>query len=170
MKRVGLISDTHSHLEASILTYFEEMDEIWHAGDIGDLKVIDRLAEIAPVRVVYGNIDNHLARATYPKDLRFELEGLDVFMTHIGGYPKRYNKRVREILRANPPDLYICGHSHILKVMKDEDLGLIHINPGAAGVHGFHKMKTIIRFKIDEGKIFDLEVIELGLRGALPKE
>ncbi len=170
MKRIGLISDTHSHLEASVLTYFEEMDEIWHAGDIGDLKVMDRLAEIADIRAVYGNIDDHLARATYPKDLRFELDGLDVFMTHIGGYPKRYNKRVHEILRTNPPDLYICGHSHILKVMRDEDLGLIHINPGAAGVHGFHKMKTIIRFKIEAGKIFDLEVIELGLRGALPKE
>ncbi|MGB1216385.1 MAG: metallophosphoesterase family protein [Saprospiraceae bacterium] len=170
MKKIGLISDTHSHLEDSVLTYFEEMDEIWHAGDIGDLKVMDCLAEVADVRVVYGNIDNHLARATYPEDLRFEVEGLDVFMTHIGGYPKRYNKRVREILRANPPDLFICGHSHILKVMKDKDLDLIHINPGAAGVHGFHKVKTIVRFKIEEGKIFDLEVIELGLRGALPKE
>ncbi|NBC07019.1 MAG: YfcE family phosphodiesterase [Bacteroidetes bacterium] len=165
MKRIGLISDTHSHLEESVFDYFEECDEIWHAGDIGDPAVADRLAEFRPFRAVYGNIDEPALRRRFPEDLRFELEGVDVFMTHIGGYPGRYNKRVRAILREQPPKLYICGHSHILKVMPDKTLGLLHINPGAAGNHGFHKMKTIVRFSLNKGEIKDLQVVELGKRG-----
>lgn len=167
MRRIGLISDTHGYFDASIVQYFSEMDEIWHAGDMGSLDIMDQLAEIAPVRGVYGNIDDNKLRAEYPRDLRFECEGVDVFMTHIGGYPGRYNKRVKAILEENPPRLYICGHSHILKVMPDKKLGLLHINPGAAGVHGFHRMKTIVRFSLDNGVIKDLDVVELGLRGAI---
>jgi putative phosphoesterase len=169
MKRIGLISDTHGYFEPSVEEYFQEVDEIWHAGDIGDLAVMDRLAELAPVRGVYGNIDDHRARSEYPRDLRFDCEGVDVFITHIGGYPGRYNKRVRQIIQAHPPKLYICGHSHILKVMPDAKHGLLHINPGAAGVHGFHKMKTVVRFSLHEGEIKDLEVVELGRRGSLPE-
>ncbi len=167
MRRIGLISDTHSHFDERIVKYFDDVDEIWHAGDIGDLEVMDRLSEIAPVIGVYGNIDNHQARAEYPRDLRFECEEVDVFITHIGGYPGRYNKRVRAIFDEHPPQLYICGHSHILKVMQDKKYGLLHINPGAAGVHGFHKIKTLVRFTLDQGDIKDLEVVELGPRGAL---
>lgn len=168
MKRIGLISDTHSHLEPSIFEYFETCDEIWHAGDIGDPAVADTLEAFRPFRAVYGNIDDGDLRRRYPEDLRFTLEGVDVFMTHIGGYPGRYNKRVRSILENSPPDLYICGHSHILKVIPDKKLQLLHVNPGAAGNHGFHKVKTIIRFSLDAGTIKDFEVVELGKRGALP--
>jgi putative phosphoesterase len=170
MKRIGLISDTHSHLEPSVFPYFEECDEIWHAGDIGDAQVVDQLEDFRPLRAVYGNIDDGPMRRRFPEDLRFELEGINVFMTHIGGYPGRYNRRVRELLRANPPKLFICGHSHILKVMPDKQLGLLHINPGAAGNHGFHKVKTIVRFSLDAGQITDLQVVELGKRGALVKK
>jgi putative phosphoesterase len=165
MKRIGLLSDTHSYLDEKILDYFEECDEIWHAGDIGDVSVADQLEAFRPFRAVYGNIDDEKVRVRYPENLRFECEGMDVFMTHIGGYPGRYNKRVREILQEDPPDLYICGHSHILKIMPDKKLDLLHINPGACGIHGFHKVRTIVRFTIKEAKIEDLEVIELGLRG-----
>ncbi len=167
MKRIGLISDTHSHLEESVLAYFEECDEIWHAGDIGDASVADRLAGFRPLRAVYGNIDDAALRRRFPEDLRFELEGVEVFMTHIGGYPGRYNRRVRTLLRDQPPDLYVCGHSHILKVMPDKSLGLLHINPGAAGNHGFHQVKTIVRLTLSEGQIGEVQVVELGRRGAL---
>jgi putative phosphoesterase len=169
MKRIGLISDTHSHLEESVFKYFEPCDEIWHAGDIGDVSVVDQLEAFRPLRAVYGNIDDGPLRRRFPEDLRFSVEGVEVFMTHIGGYPGRYNRRVRAILQTEPPDLYICGHSHILKVMPDKKLGFLHVNPGAAGNHGFHKVKTIVRFSVDQGHIKDFEVIELGLRGALPK-
>lgn len=160
MRRIGLISDTHSHFEETVAEYFAEVDEIWHAGDIGSLDVMDRLAEVAPVIGVYGNIDNHQVRSEYPRDLRFECEGVDVFMTHIGGYPGRYNKRVRDIFEHNPPKLYICGHSHILKVIYDKKFDLLHMNPGAAGISGFHKVKTVLRFTLDDGDIKDLEVVE----------
>lgn len=165
MKKIGLLSDTHSYLDEKIFDYFEQCDELWHAGDIGDLELADRLEAFKPLKAVYGNIDDKSARLRFPEDLRFECEGMDVFMTHIGGYPGRYNKRVRELIKQNPPDLYICGHSHILKVMRDEQYGLLHINPGACGQHGFHKIRTIVRFELDQGKISNLEVIELGLRG-----
>lgn len=167
MKQIGLLSDTHSHLDPLIFDYFENCDELWHAGDIGNIEVVERLEAFKPFKAVYGNIDGTKIRSEFPLNLRFNCEGLDVFMTHIGGYPGRYNKRVREILNNDPPKLYICGHSHILKVMPDKKLDLLHINPGACGVHGFHREKTIVRFAIDEGKIQNLEVINLGKRGAI---
>jgi uncharacterized protein len=148
MLRIGLLSDTHSFLDESIFDYFEECDEIWHAGDIGDPSIADRLEAFRPFRAVFGNIDDKEIRLRFPEDLRFTVE-------------------VREILRADPPGLFICGHSHILKVMPDPALGLLHINPGACGQEGFHKMRTIIRFSIENGKPKDLQVVELGKRGAL---
>lgn len=163
--RIGLLSDTHRYLDPRILDYFAECDEIWHGGDIGSLDVADELAAFRPLRAVYGNIDDHRIRQVYPEDLRFTCAGLEVFITHIGGYPGRYVPRVRQLLRADPPGLFICGHSHILKVMPDRDLGLFHINPGAAGTEGFHKIRTCVRFSITEGKVNELQVIELGLRG-----
>jgi putative phosphoesterase len=167
MIRIGLISDTHSYLDPQVPAIFAEVDEIWHAGDIGSLEVTDQLAAFKPLRAVYGNIDGATIRAEYPEHLRFELEGLDVWITHIGGYPGRYDRRIREEIRENPPDLFICGHSHILKVLPDRKLNLLHINPGAAGQHGFHRVKTVIRFSIDQGEIKDVEVVELGKRGAI---
>jgi putative phosphoesterase len=163
--RIGLLSDTHSYLDPKVFDYFEECDEIWHAGDIGNADVVDQLEAFKPLRAVYGNIDDHEMRLRFPEDDRFECEGVDVWMTHIGGYPGRYNVRVREAIRKNPPKLFISGHSHILKVMPDKKLNLLHINPGACGNHGFHKVRTLIRFTIEAGSIKDLEVIELGYRG-----
>lgn len=164
MKRIGLLSDTHSHFDNRYIKYFMECDEIWHAGDIGDLAVIDQLKKIAPVRAVYGNIDNHIVRAEYPEHNRFVLEGVDVWMTHIGGKPYVYDYRIREKIRKNPPKLFICGHSHICKVQMDKKLRMLYMNPGAAGIHGFHKVRTMLRFTLDNGNIKDLEVIELGHR------
>ncbi len=165
MKKIGLLSDTHSHLEASILQHFAECDEIWHAGDIGNVDVANQLAALKPLRAVHGNIDGAVLRQRYPLDLRFTCEAVDVFITHIGGYPGRYTTRVRHLLQQNPPQLYICGHSHILKIMPDQALKLLHINPGACGKEGFHQMKTIVRFTLEAGTIRDVEVIELGKRG-----
>ncbi len=167
MKKIGLLSDTHGFLDNKIFKYFKNCDEIWHAGDIGTVELANELEAFKPLRAVYGNIDGGVLRQRYPLDLRFEYEGLDVWMTHIGGYPKRYNKRIRENIQLNPPRLFITGHSHILKVMPDKSLGLLHINPGAAGHHGFHKVKTLVRFDIDKGVIKNLEVIELGARGKI---
>ena len=167
MKRIGLLSDTHSYLDESVFTYFEECDEIWHAGDIGDWKVVDQLQDFRPFKAVYGNIDNASIRQQFPENLIFEVEGVKVFMTHIGGYPDRYNARARQIIQAERPKLYICGHSHILKVQYDKKYELLHINPGAAGNHGFHQMKTLVRFSLEDGNIKDLEVVELGKRGKL---
>ena len=164
MTRIGLLSDTHSYLDERIFHYFEEVDEVWHAGDIGDPKVLDALNAFRPTRAVYGNIDSAPLRQELSLNLRFQCESVDVFMTHIGGYPGRYTARVREILQADPPKLYICGHSHILKVMPDRRLNLLHMNPGACGKHGFHKVRTIIRFTIEDADIKDLEAIELGRR------
>lgn len=163
--RIGLLSDTHSYMDDNILSYFEECDEIWHAGDIGDLKVTEKIEKFKPLRCVYGNIDDAKARQIFPLDLRFEVEGLDVFITHIGGYPGRYNQRVTRIFNENPPQLFICGHSHIMKVMPDKRFGFLHINPGACGHHGFHKIRTIARFSIEDGRVKDLQAIELGTRG-----
>ena len=165
--RIGLLSDTHSHLDESIFEYFEECDEIWHAGDIGSLSVVERLETFRPFKAVYGNIDGATLRQEFPENLIFDCEGVKVLMTHIGGYPGRYTSRVRKLLQLHRPKLYICGHSHILKIMPDPKLGMLHINPGAAGVHGFHKMKTIVRFSLEQGKISRVEVVELGLRGQL---
>lgn len=167
MKYIGLLSDTHSFLDDSVFNHFKDCDEIWHAGDIGSLELCDRLEAFKPFKAVYGNIDDHSIRQIYPLDLRFDCEGIEVWMTHIGGYPGRYNQRVKQELVAHAPGLFICGHSHILKVMRDPKFHLIHINPGAFGHHGFHVIRTMVRFKIDEGKLFDLEVIELGRRGKI---
>ncbi|TAK42752.1 MAG: metallophosphoesterase [Saprospiraceae bacterium] len=167
MVRIGLLSDTHGVLDENVFSHFKNCDEIWHAGDIGSMEVAERLQAFKPFRAVYGNIDAPALRQRFPENLRFEIEGLDVFLTHAGGYPGRYTKRVRDILTAQPPNLYICGHSHILKVMPDKKLGLLHINPGACGREGFHYMRTVIRFEIQEGRIQQLQVIELGKRGAL---
>jgi len=142
------------------LEYAQQADEIWHAGDIGDISVTDKLAEIKPLRAVYGNIDDNKARAEFPLNNRFTLEGVDVWITHIGGYPGKYNPTIRKEITENPPKLFICGHSHILKVMPDKQLGLIHMNPGAVGKHGFQKVRTMLRFELNKGKIENLEVIE----------
>ena len=165
MKKIGLLSDTHSYLDPKVYKYFADCDEIWHAGDIGTPELARELEAFKPFRAVYGNIDGHELRSMFPEDLIFTCEGLDVWITHIGGYPGRYNKRVRERIRSNPPKLFITGHSHILKIMPDKKLGLLHINPGACGIVGFHKVKTLVRFHVHEGQITNLEVIELGLRG-----
>lgn len=167
MKRIGLLSDTHSYLDEQIFHYFEECDEIWHAGDIGSMELMDQLEAFKPVRAVHGNIDDHKMRLRYPEEQRFLCEDLDVWMIHIGGYPGRYVKKVRERMPTNSPDLFICGHSHILKVMPDKKHDLIHMNPGACGNHGFHKIKTMLRFSVEGTQIFDLEAVELGLRGVL---
>ncbi|WP_299099356.1 metallophosphoesterase family protein [uncultured Winogradskyella sp.] len=164
MKKILLLSDTHSYIDDAILKYVKQADEVWHAGDIGDLSVTDRIVELKPLKAVYGNIDNAKARAEFPLHNRFMCEGVDVWITHIGGYPPKYSNKVKEALAANPPDLFITGHSHILKVMPDKKLDLLHMNPGAAGKHGFHKVRTMLRFKIEGKNITDLEVIEFETR------
>lgn len=148
-------------MDDRILHYCKDADEVWHAGDIGDLCVTDAIAEIAPLKAVFGNIDNAKIRGEFPLHQRFMCEEIDVWITHIGGYPNKYSPAIREEIQQNPPKLFICGHSHILKVMNDSKLGLLHMNPGAAGKHGFHKKRTMLRFKIDKKNISDLEVIEL---------
>lgn len=164
MKKIGLISDTHSYLDEAVFTYFENCDEIWHAGDFGSLQVADALAAFKPFRGVYGNIDGKEIRVQYPENLRFMCEGVDVWMTHIGGYPGRYASAVKAEITANPPQLFICGHSHILKVQFDQKLKCLHLNPGAAGKHGWQKVRTLMRFDINGDKIENLEVIELANR------
>jgi uncharacterized protein len=164
--KIGLISDTHSHWDSQIAEYFKDCDEIWHAGDIGSLEVIRQLEALKPVRAVHGNIDGSEIRQQYPENQRFVCEGLDVWITHIGGYPPRYNPKILKMLKANPPRIFICGHSHILRVMPDKNLGnLLYLNPGAAGQEGFHQVRTVLRFEITEQKISRMEVVELGKRG-----
>lgn len=166
MKRIGLISDTHSYLDESVFKHFENCDEIWHAGDIGDPNVLDRLEAFKPTVSVFGNIDDQQIRLRAPEKQIVEIEGVKVYMIHIGGTPPRYAKDVLGDLRAEKPDLFICGHSHILKVMPDKNLGgMIYMNPGAAGHHGFHRVRTLLRFELADGKIQNLEAIELGKRG-----
>ncbi len=167
MKKILLLSDTHGYLDDAILSHITNADEIWHAGDIGTIDLTDCIDKIKPLRAVYGNIDGHVLRSAFPLDLFFVCEGLKVFITHIGGYPTRYSKGIKEKLLMHKPDLFICGHSHILKVIRDKQFRLLHINPGAAGIHGFHKMRTMIRFEINNGRMENVEVIELGLRGSL---
>ncbi len=164
MKKIVLLSDSHSYVDDQILKHVALADEVWHAGDIGDIKVADKLKAIAPLRAVYGNIDDKTVRAEYPLDLHFTLEGVSVWMTHIGGYPNKYNQRIREAIAKKPPKLFISGHSHILKVQYDQKLNLLHMNPGAVGKHGFHKVRTLLRFHIDKGEIKNLEVVELETR------
>ena len=163
MTKIGLLSDTHSYLDEKIFKYFDKCDEIWHAGDIGNIQLADKLSGFKPFRAVYGNIDGQDVRITYPKHLRFKCENVDVWITHIGGYPNNYSKEVKPEIFKNPPKLFISGHSHILKVMYDKKLDLLHINPGAAGKSGFQQVRTFVRFTIDDKNIKDLEVIELKL-------
>ena len=164
MTKILLLSDTHSHMDDTILKYAGLADEVWHAGDIGDLSVTDALKKEKPLRAVYGNIDSAEARLEFPLHNRFMCEGVDVWITHIGGYPGKYTPNIRAEIMAKPPKLFICGHSHILKVMPDNKHNLLHMNPGAAGVYGFHQVRTMLRFEIDGDKIQNLEVIEIGKR------
>lgn len=161
MKRIGILSDTHGYWDDRYYKYFEECDEIWHAGDIGSVEVVDKFQSFRPFRAVYGNIDSRDIRIMFPETLRFDCEGVDVMMKHIGGYPGRYDTSVREILRQDPPSLFISGHSHILKVMYDDKLHLLHINPGAAGLYGQQAVRTLIRVDLHNGGCSNLEVIEL---------
>jgi len=162
MTKIGLISDTHSYLDDAVFKHFENCDEIWHAGDFGSIEVADRLAAFKPFKGVYGNIDGGDIRKTYPENLRFKCENVDVWITHIGGYPDRYSPLVKPEIYTNPPQLFICGHSHILKVIYDKKISCLHINPGAAGKQGWQKVRTLIRFAIDDDKIKDMQIIELG--------
>lgn len=160
MTKILLLSDTHSYIDDAILKYVSQADEVWHAGDIGDIKVADTIKKLKPFRAVYGNIDNAEVRGEYPLDLKFVCEEVSVWITHIGGYPGRYHPRIRDEIRGNPPRIFITGHSHILKVMNDKKLHLLHMNPGAVGRHGFHKVRTMLRFEIDGKEIKNLEVVE----------
>ena len=164
MKRIGLISDTHDYLDENIFKHFEQCDEIWHAGDFGTVIIAERLKAFKPLRGVYGNIDGNDIRSIYPEKLRWKCEEVEIFMTHIGGYPPNYNPPIKKALSVNPPQLFICGHSHILKIIYDDKLQCLHMNPGAAGNYGWHKIRTIIRFVIDGKDMKDCEVIELGKR------
>ena len=161
MTRIGILSDTHGHWDDRYLKHFENCDEIWHAGDIGSWEVAEKLASFRPLRAVYGNIDGGNVRLTYRETNRFTIEGTDVLIKHIGGYPGRYDASIRQQLFVRPPRLFVCGHSHILKVQYDKTLNMLCINPGAAGINGFHKVRTLVRFAIDNGEFKDLEVIEL---------
>lgn len=161
MLKIGLLSDTHGYWDEKYEKYFADCDEIWHAGDIGSIDLALRFEAFKPFRAVYGNIDDVKVRVAFPEFLRFTLENVDVLMTHIGGYPGKYEPKVRNILKNNPPQLFIDGHSHILKVIFDKTHNCLHINPGAAGKYGFHKVRTLVRFTLDKGNISDLEVIEL---------
>lgn len=159
--KIGLLSDTHGWLDTKIVDFFKDCDEVWHCGDIGNLAVAEHLASFFNLRAVYGNIDGGDLRLMFPDVLVFETEGVKTLMTHIGGYPRRYDSRIRELLNHEHPQLFVCGHSHILKVMYDKGLNCLHINPGAAGNYGFHKVRTVVRFNIEKGNIKDLEVMEL---------
>ena len=161
MKRIGLLSDTHGHWDERYARHFAECDEVWHAGDIGSLEVAEQFEAFRPFRAVHGNIDGRDIRLRYPQVNRFTIEGADVLIKHIGGYPGNYDPSIRGTLFMRPPTLFISGHSHILKVMHDHTINTLHINPGAAGIHGFHKVRTLVRFTIDNGTFSDLEVIEL---------
>lgn len=161
MKKIGLMSDTHSYLHPQVFKYFEDVDEVWHGGDIGNVAVADQLEAFKPFRAVYGNVDGADVRIRYPEVLRFTLEDVPVMMIHIGGYPGRYAPGVKALIQQQPTKLFISGHSHILKVMPDPALHLLHMNPGACGQQGWHKVKTLLRFQLDKGNIQNLEVIEL---------
>lgn len=164
MKKILLLSDTHGYIDERIESYAAQADEVWHAGDIGTIDVAEKLEALNNFRAVYGNIDGAELRQKYPLNLIFEVEKVKILITHIGGYPGKYNKRVSKLLQQEKPKIYICGHSHILKVMPDKELNLIHMNPGAAGQYGHQQIRTMLRFTLDNGKIENLEVIELGTR------
>ena len=164
MKKILLLSDTHSHIDEQMLKHIKQADEVWHAGDIGNVKVTDTIQKHTVLRAVYGNIDDVTVRKSFPLDAKFTIEDVTVWMTHIGGYPNRYDMRIRSLIKKTPPKLFISGHSHILKVMFDKKLNLLHINPGAVGKYGIHTVRTMVRFEIDKGTIQNLEIIELGNR------
>ncbi len=161
LKKILLLSDTHSWIDDKILKWVHQVDEVWHAGDIGDLKVTDAIAAIKPLRAVYGNIDDSKARVTFPENLIFFVEEVKVVMTHIAGSPGKYPARIKELLKNEQPKILVCGHSHILKVQMDAAFSCLHMNPGAVGKHGFHVVRTMLRFEIDGEKIQNLEVIEI---------
>lgn len=161
MTKIGLISDTHSYIDDAVFKHFEHCDEIWHAGDFGSMEVADKLKAFKPLKGVWGNIDGPDIRHTYPETLRWKCEEVEVLMTHIGGYPGKYAPAAKTALLAKPPQLFICGHSHILKVIYDDKLKCLHMNPGAAGIQGWHKVRTLIRFVIDGNNIKQCEVIEM---------
>lgn len=166
--KIGLLSDTHGYLDKAIFNHFEQCDEIWHAGDIGSVEIVEQLNDFKPLRAVYGNIDSHEMRQITGEDAWFTLEGCKIWMTHIGGTPPRYNQRINKILTNRVPDIFVCGHSHILRVEKDTaKRNMLFINPGAAGKHGFHHIRTVIRFDLNQKKIENMQVIELGPRAAL---
>jgi hypothetical protein len=162
---IGLISDTHGFLDETVFEHFKDCDEIWHAGDIGSVEIIEKLKKFKPTRFVFGNIDSKEIQWMVPEDQFFNIEGLEIWMTHIGGSPPKYNPRVKKQLKDKIPDIFVCGHSHILRVIKDETQNnMIYLNSGAAGREGFHKIRTLLRFKLEKKKITHLEVIELGKR------
>jgi uncharacterized protein len=165
MTRIGLLADTHNYLDEAVFKHFENCDELWHAGDFGTASIADRLKEFKPLKGVYGNIDGYDVRSIYPEKLAWDCEQVRVFMTHIGGYPNKYAPGVKQQLVVNGARLFISGHSHILKIIYDDKINCLHMNPGAAGNQGWHKMRTIVRFAIDGSNIKDCEVIELGRRG-----
>ena len=165
--RICLISDTHGFIDKKLFGYLESCDEVWHAGDIGSRYVLDEIGKHKPLKSVIGNIDNPREMPEIPEDLMFDCEGLKILITHIAGSPPNYNSRVRQLIADYKPDVLICGHSHILKVVRDSKYNLMFLNPGACGNHGFHRMKTILRFTIDKGKMSNMEVVELGRRGEL---
>ena len=167
MKKIGLLSDTHSWLDENIFRHFESCDELWHAGDLGNSAIAEKLSAFKPLRAVYGNIDGPDIRSIFPETLRWECEGVRVYMTHIAGTPPKYNSQVKKELTRDPPKLFICGHSHILRIQFDQVNKILFMNPGAAGNQGWHKMRTIVRFNISDQNIQDCEVIELGKRGSL---
>jgi len=165
--KIGLLSDTHGWIHPGLFEYFASCDEIWHAGDIGNIETADTLSAFKPLKAVYGNIDNEIVRRCYKENLIFIADEVKVWLTHIGGAPGNYDRRVRAGICENPPDIFICGHSHIAKIMYDRKAGLLYLNPGAAGYNGFHKYMTVIRFSIDGKEIHDMELIEMGERGRL---
>jgi putative phosphoesterase len=167
LKKILLLSDTHGLLDQKIIKYIDGVDEVWHAGDIGSTAVADGISSLRTLKGVYGNIDSPELRKQFPENQIFICEGVKVLMTHIGGYPGRYSAKLKKLILEKKPQLYICGHSHILKVVQDRKNNLLHMNPGACGVHGFHQIRTLLRFELNQGKIEKLEAIELGQRGSL---
>jgi putative phosphoesterase len=167
VKKILLISDTHSYLEPKLQKHIAEADEVWHAGDIGNIELCENIEKIKAFKAVFGNIDDNTIKSVYPENLMFNCEHVKVLITHIGGYPGKYPTRVKNLIQQYKPQLFICGHSHILKVMFDKENNLLHINPGACGAQGFHKIKTAVRFEIENAEIKNLAIIELGNRAQI---
>ena len=167
MKRIGLMSDTHGFIDPKIYHYFKDVDEIWHAGDVGDLSIMEQLPKGKPIRGVFGNIDDQAVQEQFPEWQEFELEGVKVVMTHIGGLPPRYAKGVQTRLKTQKAQLFVCGHSHVCRVEFDREINCLYMNPGAVGQHGFHQMRTFLLFELDAGKMTNLRVVELGKRGKI---